>query len=139
MINIRVLFFFVVFHTLLMFNPSKGNLMEARFIYSDKSDDFKKHLEHIISKGFFVEYSQLNPLSANFTKWLNTLKQFVGKLPTNCLSVFHHFVELALKGLKATALKDVNTNESFVNNICFRYFFKLSYLLLIIYGRYIFH
>ena len=27
------------------------------------------------------------------------LKQFVGKLPTNCLSVFEHFVELALKGL----------------------------------------
>ena len=41
----------------------------------------------------------LNPLSANFTKWSNTLKQFVGKLPTNCLSVFDHFVGLALKGL----------------------------------------
>ena len=40
-----------------------------------------------------------NPLSANFTKWSNTLKQFVGKLPTNCLSVFDHFVGLALKGL----------------------------------------
>ena len=40
-----------------------------------------------------------NPLSANFTKWSNTLKQFVGNLPTNCLSVFHHFVGLALKGL----------------------------------------
>ena len=34
----------------------------------------------------------LNPLSATFTKWSNTLKQFVGKLPTNCLSVFDHFV-----------------------------------------------
>ena len=42
----------------------------------------------------------LNPLSANPTKWSNTLKQFVGKLPTNCLSVFDHFVRLALKGLK---------------------------------------
>ena len=41
----------------------------------------------------------LNPLSANPTKWPNTLKQFVGKLPTNCLSVFGHFVNLALKGL----------------------------------------
>ena len=41
----------------------------------------------------------LNPLSANFTKWSNTLKQFVGNLPTNCLSVFGHFVGLALKGL----------------------------------------
>ena len=42
----------------------------------------------------------LNPLSANPAKWPNTLKQFVGKLPTSCLSVFDHFVELALKGLK---------------------------------------
>ena len=41
-----------------------------------------------------------NPLSANPTKWSNTLKQFVGKLPTNCLSGFDHFVGLALKGLK---------------------------------------
>ena len=40
-----------------------------------------------------------NPLSANTIKWPNTLKQFVGKLPTNCLSVFGHFVNLALKGL----------------------------------------
>ena len=39
----------------------------------------------------------LNPLSANPTKWSNTFKQFVGKLPTNCLSVFVHFVGLALK------------------------------------------
>ena len=43
--------------------------------------------------------SDINPLSTNFTKWSNTLKQFVGKLPTNCLSVFDHFVGLALKGL----------------------------------------
>ena len=28
------------------------------------------------------------------------LKQFVGNLSTNCLSVFDHFVRLALKGLK---------------------------------------
>ena len=41
-----------------------------------------------------------NPLSANITKWSTTLKQFVGKLPTNCLSVFDHFVKLALKGLR---------------------------------------
>ena len=41
----------------------------------------------------------LNPLSANLTKLSNTLKQFVGNLPTNCLGVFEHFVKLALKGL----------------------------------------
>ena len=44
------------------------------------------------------EISKLNPLSANPTKWSNTLKQFVG-MQTNCLSVFDHFVILALKGL----------------------------------------
>ena len=54
----------------------------------------------------------INPLSANPTKWPNTLKQFVGKwpntlktfvgkLPTNGLSVFGHFVNFALKGLKS--------------------------------------
>ena len=38
-----------------------------------------------------------NPLSANLIKWSNTLKQFVGNLPKNCLSVFDHFVKSALK------------------------------------------
>ena len=41
-----------------------------------------------------------NPWSVNPTKWPNTLKQFVAKFPTNCLSVFDHFVKLALKGLR---------------------------------------
>ena len=41
----------------------------------------------------------VNPLSANPTRWSNTLKQFVGNLLTNCLSVLDHFVILALKGL----------------------------------------
>ena len=41
----------------------------------------------------------MNPLSANPTKWPNTLKQFVGNLLSNCLSVFDYFVGLALKQL----------------------------------------
>ena len=41
-----------------------------------------------------------DPLNTNPTKWSNTLKQFVGKLPTNCLSVFDHFVKLEIKWLK---------------------------------------
>ena len=41
----------------------------------------------------------LNPLTDNPTKWSNALKQFVGNLPTNCLSVFDHFVGLPLKRL----------------------------------------
>ena len=46
-----------------------------------------------------AQKNNLNPLSVNFTKWSNALKQFVSKLPTNYLSVFDHFVGLALKGL----------------------------------------
>ena len=43
--------------------------------------------------------SLINLLSANPTKWSNTLKQFIRSLPTNYLSVFDHFMGLALKGL----------------------------------------
>ena len=42
----------------------------------------------------------VNLLSANFRKWSNTLRQFVGNLKTNYLSVFGHFVGLELKGLR---------------------------------------
>ena len=50
----------------------------------------------LASKRYFPLF---NPLSAKFIKWSNTLKQFVGKLPTNCLTVFDHFVGLVLNGL----------------------------------------
>ena len=48
------------------------------------------------------------PLSANPEKWSNTLKQIVGNLPTICLSVFDHFINLALKGLKMPKLSEVS-------------------------------
>ena len=54
--------------------------------------------------------SFLNPLSANPTKWSNRLKQFVGNLPTNCLSVFDHFVKLAFKGLTYFPVKYSNSD-----------------------------
>ena len=41
-----------------------------------------------------------NPSGVNPTKLSDTLKKFVGYWPTNCLSVFDHFVGLALKELK---------------------------------------
>ena len=34
---------------------------------------------------------------ANSEKWSDTLKQFVGKLPRNCLTMFDHFVWLTLE------------------------------------------
>ena len=48
----------------------------------------------------FMTIYFFNRLIAKFTKWSNTLKQFVLNLSTNCLSVFDHFVGLALKGLR---------------------------------------
>ena len=61
----------------------------------------KKCLSGNGQKWMWPVWSQdFNPLIANITKWSNTLKQFVGKLPTHCLSVFDHFVGLAIKGLK---------------------------------------
>ena len=53
------------------------------------------------NNGIRNHVTNLNPLGANLTKWSNTLKHFVGNMPTNCLSVFDHFVKLALKGLRA--------------------------------------
>ena len=51
------------------------------------------------------------------TKSPNTLKQFAAKLPTNCLSVFGHFVNLALKGLSTLI-------SAFVFKLCFPTFRK---------------
>ena len=53
----------------------------------------------------FFFFRIIKPLSAKITKWSNTLKQFVGNLPTNCLSMFDHFVGLAHKGLSLEKLK----------------------------------
>ena len=59
---------------------------------------FKNELWYI---AFFEKIHNLivNLLSNNHTKWSNTLKQFVGNLPTNCLSAFDHFMGSVLKGL----------------------------------------
>ena len=64
--------------------------------------DKVRHNQFFFSLTHLISFD-VKPLSANFTKWLNTLKQFVGNLPTNCLSVFDHFVGLALKGLSNIA------------------------------------
>ena len=49
--------------------------------------------------GMVLKKLILNPLSVSFTKLSNTPKQFIGNLPTNCLSESGHFVGLALKTL----------------------------------------
>ena len=62
-----------------------------------KNAVFGKAMENVRENVFRTFNTIINLLSANFTKWSNTLKQFVGNLPTNCLNVFDHFVGLALK------------------------------------------
>ena len=56
-------------------------------------------------------YLSFHPLSANLTKWSHTLKQFVGNLPRNCLSVFDHFVGLALQGLKVKEILIISQDK----------------------------
>ena len=49
---------------------------------------------------FRENLDSLNSLSANHTKWSDTLKQFFSNLPTNYLTVFDDFVGLAFEGLR---------------------------------------
>ena len=62
--------------------------------------------------------TSINPLSADPAKWPNTLKQFVGNLPTNCLSVFGHFVGLALKGLIYNCIISQYRDLEHINHLC---------------------
>ena len=65
-------------------------------------------------KGTVLVFS-FNPLSANLSQWSNTLNQFISKLPTNCLSVFDHFVKLTLKGLSLRIIFGHNDFNSSIN------------------------
>ena len=67
----------------------------AHFRKGKLYDDTYKWLLQFTAKLFPL----FNPLSANPTKWSNTLKKFVSNLLTNCWSVFDDFVKLALKEL----------------------------------------
>ena len=75
--------------------------------YTQQMKNITSFLIQILSfsQPFRIFESNVNPLSANSTKWSNTLKQSVRRLPTNCLSVFDHFMGLALKGLTNSNLK----------------------------------
>ena len=71
-----------------------------------------------------------NPLSANFTEWSNILKQFVAKLPTNCLSVSDHFVKLSIKGIWNTFCPHMKLRMTFeyTHVYMMEHFFPSSYL-----------
>ena len=87
------MFQYIVLHNILYANKM---LFKFGKVTSPRCSFCKLHDETIMN--LFYDCLPVNPLSAKFIKWSNTLKQFVGKLPTNCLSVFDHFLGLALKG-----------------------------------------
>ena len=73
-----------------------------------KKANIVSSFNHIAKKiNIIFSADSFNPLSANPTKWSYTLKQFVGNLPTNCLSVLNHFVGLALKRLIRRMLESI--------------------------------
>ena len=83
--------FIIVLTTVCKYSKQAANI--RRYNEVNSVSTYNKIRIHWRCSGAF------NPLSANFTKWSNTLKQFVGNLPTNYLSVIGHFVGLTLKGL----------------------------------------
>ena len=78
-------------------------------VYTARVLNYVRPFFNIMHERFRLYF--LNLLRANSTKWSNTLKQFVGKsrriVVKNCLSLFDHFVGLALKDLTERTLSEV--------------------------------
>ena len=80
---------------------SKDNLLSFARYMNTRNKNLKSTFD--FEQDNSLSFLDVKPLSANPTKWSNTLKQFLGKMPTNCLSVFDYFVKQALKGLRLPA------------------------------------
>ena len=79
---------------------------------------------HIYCLHFAKDGFSVNLLSVNPTKWSNTFNKFVGKLLTNCLSVFDHITGLVLKELR---ISSVNVTRSAGNYMLTCLLFLLFY------------
>ena len=77
-----------------------AHLGSDSFVVKNKRNDDVSRILKLEVTTSDIDCVLVNPLSANPPKWSNTRKQFVVKLPTNCLSVFGHFVKLGLQGIK---------------------------------------
>ena len=79
----------------------------------------KNRVCKIIDISFFgkVHTYFFKPLSTSHTKWSNTFKEFVDKLPTNCLSVFDHFVGLVGKYVYVQTLIFTKTIKRFTDTL----------------------
>ena len=65
----------------------------------------------MVKKRFPAEVT-FNPSSSNPTNWSNILKQFVGNLPTNCLSVLDHLWSWRLNGQLIVPISQIPTLQS---------------------------
>ena len=77
-------------------------MLDVRFFVKLNKSKFEVSFNVIRANHFFISWIliTLTFLYANPTKWSNkTYSNNSWLLPTNCLSVFDHFVGLALKGL----------------------------------------
>ena len=99
-------------------NKDMSNILETaahrnstEWLFRKKSFSLQEHIcdeVFISSNNFSSEFFLIenlpatvsNILNTNSTRWSNKLKQLDCNLPTNFLSLFDHFVGLALKGLK---------------------------------------
>ena len=102
--NIKILFQTMLWRTSeAYFVPYEISMMK---LFRGISWRLKSRKLFLKKNSVFDAIQGLNLLSGNPTKWSNTLKQFVGNLPTNCLSVFDNFVGLAFKGLNTSNLHE---------------------------------
>ena len=73
--------------------------MSSQYFISNTS---LKTFENLCFQGLYelnINLEWVSPLCANPTKMVNHTQEIPRLLPTNCSSVFDHFVGLALKGL----------------------------------------
>ena len=86
----------------------------------------------MVRPNMYMTKLYVKPLSTNPTRRSNTLKQFIGKLSTNCLSVFDHFVRMGLKGLKAFTAGSLlkNHTKSYLNLFKWTNYVNLQHYLI---------
>ena len=92
------------------------NLSAVAFFVLDESYNCFNSLSYGVTHSLCMHHI-INPLNANPEKWSNTLKQIVGNLPTICLSMFDHFMNLTLKGLNKLRDDKASQIEIFTNKL----------------------
>ena len=87
--------------------PKPSTLFSCFFVLSYSTNAFKslimKNNNFVVLRGkpFTLGLACIFFLSANLTEWSNALKTICRQRPTtNCVSVFDHFMGLALQGLR---------------------------------------